>query len=350
MKSNRLSLLLLSLLVAGSFTGCGSSDTGKPAKGKKATSIGAAAVYRSDANVYGQAEMKASEFAFGDLNKEADKERFEAFTTATGLTEKDILEAVICGSVTNLNMADLGALTDVEALPVNFAFTLAKAVSFAQFKAGMEALQDDPDGQYTEEAVNGTTILKMVPSDDTKPTTFGTMARDGKTAFIAFNQNELERTLAIEQSGIAEQVSAPLHAAFTNLASSAHMRVAILLPEIVRTSIRTKINEAKEDAGPLGGMLFGVFEPFVQMQSIGVASHFSTNLVLDVVGDMQDPENAAKAKAGMIVVTGMLQGMLMGGPDAPSINLGEAMKSEARGKFLNLTINMPKDVAAAVAP
>jgi hypothetical protein len=340
----------LGLLVIHFPAGCGKSDTETPGNFREISSIGADAVYRAEGNVYGRAEMKASEFVFGDRSNEPDMERFRAFTEATGLAEKDLLEVVMCGSVTNLNMDDLSALTDVESLPLNIAFSLARPVSYDQYKAGVQALEDDPDGQYIDEELAGSKVLKRISSDDTKPVTFGALARDGKTVYIAFNRHELSRTLSIEKSGRAEIVSKPLQAAFARLTDRAPMRVAIIIPEQIRAAIREQINEAKKEAGLLGGMLFSAFEPFVNLQSIGIATHDSTNLVLDVLGDMKDPENATDGKKGVAVIVASYQGMLMSRPDAPSINLETAVQSEVKGKFLELKINLPKDTVEAITP
>jgi hypothetical protein len=72
--------------------------------------------------------------------------------------------------------------------------------------------------------------------------------------------------------------------------------------------------------------------------------------VLDVVGDMKDPENAADGKKGVAVIVASYQRMLMSRPDPPSINLEAAVQSEVKGKFLELKINLPEDAVKAVTP
>jgi len=340
----------LGLLIIRFITGCGISDTKTPGNPPEIRSIGADAVYRAEGNVYGRAEMKSSELIFGDLGNETDMARFQAFTKATGLAKKDLLEVVICGSVTNLNMDNLSALTDVESLPLNIAFSLARPVTYNQYKAGVQALEDDPDGQYIDEELAGSRVLKMISSDPARPVTFGALAKDGETVYIAFNRHELSRTLLMAKSGQAEVVSEPLQAAFNRLPNGAPMRVAIIIPEQIRSTTREQITKAKKEAGPLGSVLFSAFEPFVHLQSIAIAAHLSTNLVMDVLGDMQDPENAAEGKKGVTVIVASYQRMLMSRPEPPSINLETAVQSGVKGKFLELKINLPEDVVEAITP
>lgn len=263
-------------------------------------------------------------------------EKSAAFTAATGLTEEDVLALTFSMDIDNIDFQkqDPAELENAQAV---VAIELAKPITLAQAKAGLESMGEEGSmkANLTITQVDGLDVIKLESNEEAEgpDSAFGTLSPDGKTFLMGFNTLSLKDGLA---RLAAEKMANPTDdmAAAIQSIGERQTRMVLVLPPVARQKIQEGIQAAAAQGG-MGAMLM----PFATAKSLIISANIDKDLDFYLSLDLGNPGNATQA-TGM--VQGMLPMMMMGlGPQA--MELSQKIKIGSQESVVTVSVSMTPD-------
>ena len=339
-------ILPISLLL---LTACSENNRRTEVPDNRITSLGPAAIQRSDANTYGTIGLTTSGLSIiGEAGDESAIEKMKRLEEEAGLAETDIIEFTLCGTMEDISLSDITAIADEKKVPVNMAVSLAKSIDYAQMKTAMQVLNQnsDPNALYEDTKIEQRDVLKITPSEDVDNPRFVTMANDGKTLYVGMSKAEIIKTLHHEISGQPEKLSIGLADMYAGLTNEVPIRMVMLVPEAVRENITDKYEEIQAEGGLAAAMMGGMYTPFTNMLTLAITGDLDAeeNMDLSIVSDLGSEKSATKGVAAMALITGLIQGLIPADDEGNvNLHLAQSMKTHAEGKYLVLEMKVPKE-------
>jgi hypothetical protein len=273
--------------------------------------------------------------------KAKNAEKKAKFLAATGLGDEDVLVAVMSADLEKVDFKNQDP-KQMETLPAVVAFQLAKPITMAQLKAGLEMIMEDAGKKPTlaEETVDGLKLLVAKPAspDEGGPQSmFGALAPDGKTVLMGLNTASIKGGLARIAEGKTSNPSPDMGNAIKSLGNK-QFRLAVVLPQVLRDELKKSMADMAQD--PMGAM----FMPLASTTALLVSLHTQENLDVGLQLDVGDNAKAQQA-AGML--QGMLMPMIMMGAGQQlgqnAMGVAQKLKIAAEGTSVGVSINLTPD-------
>ena len=265
--------------------------------------------------------------------------------------EEDLLAIVASGDLNDLDFSGDPTSQAAQKLGGVIALQMAKKVTTDQLEKAMTILSEDKPGTtVSRSSMGGITAVQMSGAQPDEPTTYATVAQDGTTVLIAFEQKALLSAVARAASGQTEKLSPQLSAVARALPKGSQFKLAISLPDAARSKIQESITalEAQAKTAPQMGMQLGFIQPLKNIQSLLIGVKMDDEIELALASDLGDGQAAMAAMTLLqSMALPMMKGWIAQRVGDPQSRAAQSLNVSADGSTLTLGLTMgSKEIGA----